>query len=90
MKILIFGELQPFIDEMLETVNSISAEIIIAREWSGCAALLSSHQFDAVITNLRPTGFGGSTDISLLHFINANYPTTNILAILEVKAISVN
>jgi EAL domain-containing protein (putative c-di-GMP-specific phosphodiesterase class I) len=85
MKILIFGELQPFIDEMLETVNSISAEIIIAREWSGCAALLSSHQFDAVITNLRPTGFGGSTDISLLHFINANYPTTNILAILEVK-----
>ena len=85
MKILIFGELQPFTHEILASLNSISAEIIVAKEWSGCAALLSSHQFDAVIINFRPSGFGGSTDLSLLHFINANYPTTNKLAILEVK-----
>lgn len=85
MKILIFGELQPFVHEILASLNSITAEIIIVKEWSGCAALLSSHEFDAVIINLRPTGFGGSTDLSLLHFINANYPTTNKLAILEIR-----
>ena len=86
MKTLIFAESKHFIDEIYESISSLEGEMIISTDWGGCAALLSAYHFSAVIINLRPSEYGGSLDLSLINFIQANYPSNNVLAIYDSKA----
>lgn len=85
MKIIIFAESSSFVDKIIRFLSDYDITLTIAQEWQGCLALLGAQEFDVLITNLRPIGYGSTVDISVLRYVKANYPAITSFAILDAE-----
>ena len=90
MHILIYGQSQDFVGEVLSEIASLGGKVTVAQEEEGALALLGCEKYDVLIANVRAMASGGPQDLAFFRYLAAHHPGLQVLAVHHYPELAVS